>query len=234
MRGTIALALLSWLAVVSSASGCSLFEQTRGGAFSFDLPAVAFKFDPAAPQWWPSPPHGVPYAVCAGPEAQVSDCCHLSAPAVDCQEYPLSCDDDGMCALAFDYDAVARVDLGASVPELQNRRGTVLAQADLAATTTEASGPGISLLRAASLYAAPDGATSAGAAGAVFLADVPLAEGEGQVDLAADAQIALSSFLVDFNTPFVLILSSHVVVEGAVGAKDVTTIEVAGQVSASF
>jgi len=49
------------------------------------------------------------------------------------------------------------------------------------------------------------GAKSDRAAGAVFLAGIPLTSGISHVDLAADAQDALSAFLMDFNTPFALI-----------------------------
>jgi hypothetical protein len=54
------------------------------------------------------------------------------------------------------------------------------------------------------------------------------------VDLAADAQDALSAFLMDFNTPFALILSGHVVIESAPVPNTALTINVAGQVNASF
>jgi len=152
-----------------------------------------------------------------------------------------------MCALAFDYEDAVKIDLGSEVPVLQHRRGWVLAQATLAAidirvtaqvtgVETEMTVAGIDTLplRAASLYAAPQGVTSSRAAGAVFLADIPLGSVHGHVDFSAKARLALSSFLADFNTPFALILSSHVVEESAPVPEEVVLVNVTGRVDASF
>ena len=250
MRGAVVSFAPAWLAAAALiASGCSLFDGVGGGGLSFDLPAKTFRVDPADPRWWPSPPQGVPGVVCRGPAALVTDCCQPPAPmsAVDCQEYPLGCDDDGMCSLAFDYDDSVEIDLGRDVPALQHRRGWVLEQATLAAintrvtaqvtrdgTETTVEGVDVLPLRAASLYAAPMGAASAHAAGAVFLAGVPLGSGEYHVTLSPDARVALSAFLTDFNTPFTLILSSHVVVRGAPVPTEVMQVELDGRVDASF
>jgi len=47
--------------------------------------------------------------------------------AIDCQEYPLSCDPaDGYCALAFDYDDAVEIDLGRDVSALKDRPRRVL------------------------------------------------------------------------------------------------------------
>jgi len=76
-----------------------------------------------------------------------------------------------------------RFDLGRDVPALKDRPRSVLAQATLASIDTTVTPMVGSLpLRTASLYAAPQGTTSARAAGATFLADVPLGKGTGHVD----------------------------------------------------
>jgi hypothetical protein len=239
MRGTVGLLWLAWLATAGAASGCTLFDDVGGGNLSFDLPVVTFKIDSTDARWLSAPPKGVPDVVCSGPAALVSNCCQPppEMDAVDCQAYPLSCDKSGMCVLAFAYDDAKEIYLARDVLALQHRRHLVLEQATLASidTTVEAADAGSLPVQAASLYVAPRGATSSGAAGAVFLADIPLTSGTNHVDLTAAAQNALSAFLVDFNTPFVLILSGHVAIGSAlVPPNAALTIAVAGEVNASF
>ena len=206
MRGTVGRFWLAWLAAAAGAAGgCSLFDEVGGGKLSFDLPPANFQIDPADHRWWPSPPGGVPDVVCRGPAALVSDCCQPPPPmnVVDCQEYPLGCDDDGMCALAFDYDDAVSINLGRDVPALQDQSGWILAQAtvdgiDIAVPGADAradAGVAPLPLRTLGLYVAPQGAVSAGAAGAMFLADIPWRSEPGHVDLSAQAQIALSSLV---------------------------------------
>jgi len=236
MRGTIVPLSLAWMTAAGAAGGCSLFDQTGGGPLNFDLPTSTFEVKSTNPQWWPSPPYGVPYVVCQGPTAVVSDCCQLSAsiPALDCQIYPLGCDDNGVCALAFDYDAIVEIDLGRDVAALQRQHGRVLAQATLAAFDTKAAGAGLAFLRTASLFVAPQGAVSSRTAGARLLASIPLEPTEAHVDLTADARVDFSSVLADFNTPFALILSTHVVVESILPPTAVAAISVTGKVDARF
>ena len=238
MRGTVGPLSLAWLVAAGAAGGCSFFDEVGGANLSFDLPVARdFKINSTDSRWWPCPSLGVPDVVCSGAAALVSDCCQPPAPmlAVDCQEYPLSCDPaDGYCALAFDYDDAVEIDLGRDVPALKDRPRSVLAQATLAIIDTTVTPVGSLPLRTASLYAAPQGTTSARASGATFLADVPLGKETGHVDLAAQAQVGLSSFLTDFNTPFVLILSTHVVVKSGAAPSGVEAITVDGHVNASF
>jgi len=230
---------LACLAIVLAAGGCSAGDDVGGGELSFALPVhdgFMIHSDPNDPRWRPSPPEGVPNVVCRGPAALVSDCCQPPAPtaAIDCQQYPLTCDDNNLCALAFDYDdALLPIDLGQDVSALKDRRGWVLAHATVDVIDTSVNLDGLPI-RAASLYVAPQGATSAQAAGARFLGDIqpdsqPLA-------LTPDARVAFSSFLVDFNTPFTLILSAHVVQEATSSARQgvVATVQVSGWVNASF
>lgn len=235
MRGTVGPLWLAWLATAGAAGGCTMFDDVGGGNLSFDLPAVTFKIDSTDPRWLSSPPNGMPNVVCSGPAALVSNCCQPPPPmaAVDCQAYPLSCDKSGMCVLAFDYDDVAEIYLA---PALQHQRHLVLAQATLASidTTVEAADAGTLPVQAASLYVAPRGATSTQAAGAVFLAGIPLSAGTNHVDLTAAARDALSAFLVDFNARFVLILSGHVAIGSAPVPETALTIAVAGKVNATF
>jgi hypothetical protein len=218
-----------------------MFDQVGGGELSFDLPPATFGISTTDSRWWPYPPTGVPEVVCRGPAALVTDCCQPPAPmaAVDCQEYPLSCDDhDDMCALAFDYDDAKEIDLR-NVPALQDQRRWVLAQAtvdhlNIAASQTDA-GVAPLPLRAVNLYVAPQGVVSAHAASATFLTGIPWTSKNSQVALAVEAQVALSAFLTDFNTPFVLILSSHVVEESGPAPSGAMSVVVSfGRVKASY
>jgi len=234
MRGTVVHSLLAWVAVIGTTGGCNLSDQTGGGEFSFDL-RTSFLVSSNDAQWQPSPPYGVPYIVCRGPDGMVTDCCHPQPgmTAVDCQEYPLGCDDNGVCALAFDYDVVTEINLTSDVPMLYNRRSLVVSQATLPAIDTGVTGGGTSYLRAASLYVAPQGVVSSRDAGVVFLTGIPI-EPAAHVDLAEGSQAVLSAFLVDFKTPFSLIFSSHVVVESVLPPGAVATITVQGKVNARF
>ena len=169
---------------------------------------------------------GVPDVVCSGPAALVSDCCQPPAPmpAVDCQAYPLSCDRSGMCVLAFAYDDAVEIDLARDVPALKHRRSIWYSHRQpLPASTPRWRRPTLAACpcRPPASTSAPQGATSARAAGASFLADVPIDVGRRVTWISLrQAQDGLSAFLMDFNTPFVLILSGHVVVEsGAVAQR---------------
>jgi hypothetical protein len=248
MRGTVGCFWLAWLvAAAPAAGGCRMFDQVGGGGLSFGLPDASFRIDTSDSRWWPCPPKGVPEVVCSGPAALVADCCQPSSaidPAVDCQEYPLTCDDDpsspqpGRCALAFDYDDSVEIDLGRRLVALQDQRGWVLAQAtvdriDITVPQSDAGAAPLPL-RAVSLYVAPQGIASARAAGAVFLADVPWRSESSHVNLALEARLALSAFLTDFNTPFTLILSGHVVEQSGPVPTGAVTVDVTGRVNASF
>jgi len=119
MRGTVGPLSLAWLVAAGAAGGCSFFDEVGGANLKFsDLPVARdFKINSTDSRWWPCRRWVYQtWSVAARPRL-VSDCCQPPAPmlAVDCQEYPLSCDPaDGYCALAFDYDDAVEIDLGAT------------------------------------------------------------------------------------------------------------------------
>jgi hypothetical protein len=173
---------------------------------------------------------------------------------VDCRLYPLSCDAAGWCALVFDYDEQYIVDLGKEVPALQERRGWVLAHADLAVVKTDVNLPPGLPIESAALYVAPKGILSPKAPESRFVISIPLDEDsdgegagrQGSVALDAEARFAMSSFLADFNSPFTLILSVRVAIEAlhtkaeraaaALSPKEIqtATFTIRGTVQASF
>jgi hypothetical protein len=209
----------------------------------FNLPGAEFEIDTSDVRWQTAPTNGVPDVVCSGQAALVSDCCQL--PGVDCQEVPLTCSDQ-RCALVFDYEDAVDIDVGNNVDVLQDRRKWVLARASLDAFKRIVHvhvADGFPLTEA-KLYVAPHGIISAKATEASPLAIIPLvqtqppgapdAQPAPSVDLSPDAQAAFSSFLMDFNTPFSLILSVHVVVKPRDMPKGEVTVRLTGQVNASF
>lgn len=254
------LLVLAWLVMASM--GCTHNEDVGGGEFSFDLPEAIFSVasNPNDPRWRSPPPEGIPDVICRGPAALTEDCCNFPSPAgspeatvsVDCQQHPLSCDAAGWCALAFDYSDQNTIDLGSSVPGLRQRRGWVLANADLPALETDINLPLGLPIESAALYVAPQGVLSPKSPASRFLATIPL-QGDlqpkdpgqqNQVALGAEARFVLSTFLADFNTPFALILSARVAIEAPhTGPKTATpsseeiktaTFTIRGGVRASF
>lgn len=221
------LLVLAGLAMAGMA--CTRNDRVGGGEFTFELPAAEFSVssDPSDPRWRLAPPEGIPDMLCRGAAALTDDCCHAPAPAgspaptidVDCQLYPLSCDAAGFCALAFDYDDQATIDLGGSddLPTLHERRGWVLANADLAVIKADVNLPRGFPIESAALYVAPQGVLSHKAPASKFLSKIPLEQqtDPSSVPLDADARFLLSTFLADFNTPFSLILGVRIAIEAA-------------------
>jgi hypothetical protein len=231
----VPLARACLFALVAS-GGCSASDDVGGGNVSFMLPITEpfeIHADPNDPQWWPPPREGVLNVPCRGSVALIDDCCQLPSPEdpVNCKEYPVICDSNNACALAFDYSVAVELNLGRDVPALEPRRTWVLAKATLATIESMVDLAGLPV-QAAELYVAPEGILSARGPGATRLASIPLMR-QGQAEVAPEAQLALSSFLVDFNTPFNLIVLAHVV-EQFVPADAVATIRIWGRVDASF
>jgi hypothetical protein len=223
--------LLVLVGLAMAGMGCTQSDNVGGGTFTFDLPTARFgvSSDPNDPHWRSVPPLEVPDVLCRGAAALTDDCCNPPAPpgstaphaSVDCQLYPLSCDAAGWCALAFDYDVQSTIDLGSSVSDLHERRGWVLANADLDVIKSTLDLPARMPIESATLYVAPQGVLSPKAPESRYLASIPLDQDsdpkeplqQSAVTLGADARFVLSSFLADFNTPFTLILGVRVAIE---------------------
>jgi hypothetical protein len=128
---------------LAMAGACTRNDEVGAGEVVFKLPTATFSVtsDSSDSRWRPMPPDGIPNVICSGAAALTEDCCNPPArgdePAksIDCRRYPLSCDTDGWCALAFDFDAQAPIDLG-NVPALRERRGWVMANAEMAEIKT--------------------------------------------------------------------------------------------------
>jgi hypothetical protein len=210
------LLVLSWLAMAGA--GCTQNDDVGGGEVDFDLPLASFSVssEPSEPRWRDVPPGGIPNVLCRGPAALTDDCCHPPAPAgssesIDCQRYPLSCDIAGWCALVFDFDDEDTIDLGGRVPALRERRGWVLANADLAVIDSIVELNNLPI-ESAALYVAPQGVLSPRSDASRFLTAIPL-NPSSSMALDTNARRVLSTFLADSNTPFNLILSVRVVME---------------------
>ncbi len=204
-------ALAFALALGTALCGCGMSDELPANQATFAIEAK-FELSTSNPSWRVPPPAGVPAWVCEGHAALVSDCCHTpSGGEFDCGRYPLRCDVDGFCALAFDYEVPFTVDLEAT-PELDAFRGRAMTTAFLEEFTLLADGA-VLPVRSMDLYVAPAG-TSWSEAGAVYLAtrEPPTDRSEIRVPLSAAARASLASFLLDFHTPFDLVLVSHVVI----------------------
>lgn len=252
----------AWMVLASV--GCT-HEEVGGGEVSFALPEAHFRVesDPNDPRWRAVPPEGIPNVLCSGPAALTDDCCRPPAQeaSVDCQRYPLSCDAAGWCALAFDYDDQALIDMGSNVPVLRERRGWVMANAEPTKVKVKVTIDEGFPIESAALYVAPQGVLSPRAPASSFLVNIPLyMDGAGKVDmeddgaeeddegitvdLDANARSVLSTFLVDFNTPFNLILAAHITIEAkhtrlenaawTPGTFATATFTISGRVRASF
>jgi len=250
----------AWLAMAGAA--CTNNEDVGAGEVSFDLPPVGFSVisGPSESRWRAMPPTGIPNVLCRGVAALTDDCCHPPALAgspeptesVNCQQYPLSCDNAGWCALVFEYSDSITIDLS-RLPALKSRRGWVLANADLAVLNCKVdlraglppNSPNLPSfpIESAALYVAPQGVLSPRAPSSRFLMDIPL-EADSSVALDAEARSVLASFLVDFNTPFTLILNARVAIEAKHSKSDnkawsnetvaSATFAIDGRVRASF
>jgi hypothetical protein len=245
MRGTVVPLLFVCLAAFSVAGGCGLSEEVGDSEVIFELPidpTQPFTIGTSDPRWWPSPSfpgathNAVPEGVCSGGVAMGPDCCEqlASMRGDSCDTYPLTCGEDRTCALVFDYESVLEIDIGKNVDVLQDRRGWVLSQASLDEIRAGVEGIESLPVQALGLYAGPQAATSSRSPGVRFLSDVRPVTGTDLIKPSPEAQAALTPFLLDFNTPFSLILSAHVVVKSGPMPNGVATIGLSGRVNARF
>ncbi len=210
--------------------GCGLSDEK----VTFDL-RLRFDLSTSDAEWRAPPPSGVPTWVCAGRAALVTDCCHTpSGEAFDCGQYPLRCDVDGFCALAFEHHSTQTVVLDAT-PQLSAFRGKTMTQATLPEFTVIADNAALPV-RTMDVYVGP-ARTGFNEADAVQLTSFvpPIDLSEVRAPLSAEARSSLSGFLVDAHSPFNLTLVSHVVFErgqgAAVGAMSVSLV---GRVEAHY
>jgi hypothetical protein len=226
---TFVRAMASVLCLSQCLIGCGSLGENTPDRLDFDLPLLTPTFAvPSANQRWPPmPPGGIPDLVCAGPEALTTNCCSPPAPAqaIDCQIYPLSCDSsDNTCAMVFDFEQSADVDL-TKVREVAAVAGRIFSSVSLVSLTTVVTDKNeLPVLRTASLFVAPEDATSSTTPGAAYLAPVDLLAPGAQVVVPdALAQAAFSGYATNYETPFSILLSAHMVLKhnsattGAVG-----------------
>lgn len=224
-----ALVAFIFSAALLAICGCGLSDDVR-----FDLPAE-FTVSTSDAQWRASPPEGVPTWVCDGRAALVSDCCHTpSGESFDCGHYPLRCDGDGFCALAFDYHSVQTVNLDA-VASLRAFRGRTMTGAMLSEFLVVAEGAMLPI-RTMDIFVGPRDAEPNEPSAVLLASFVPPADlSKVSVPLSAEARSALSSFIVDAHSPFDLTLVSRVfVTRGQVSATGLMSLSLSGKVEAHY
>jgi hypothetical protein len=191
--------------------GCSSWDEDTPDHLDFALPTMAWTLSVGDPQWRKSPGPDVemPRFLCAGGQALSSDCC---ARGFDCQTYPLACDPDTRsCALTFDVEMATTIDL-AVVASVAAAHGRVFADVDLvdmeAVIAALAGWP----FRSARLFLGPANLAASSEPSAILVSSVDLFEGGRAVHPEAAALSAFAGFARDYQTPFNLLLSLHVVV----------------------
>jgi hypothetical protein len=192
--------------------GCSSWDEDTPDHLDFALPTVAWVVSADHPQWRRSPGSDVatPAFVCSGPQALATDCC---APPFDCQKYPFACDpNSNFCALTFDVEVAQLVDLVAQVPAVAAVRGRVFAKVELLSLSTKVTKPDGFPVRSAALFIGPEDLATSSNASAALLIPVPLVSGRQAAAPDASALQAFSRFGSDYENPFSLLLSLHVVV----------------------
>jgi hypothetical protein len=205
-------------------------DQDTPDHLDFALPSVEWTISSNDPQWRSPPPPGVtmPSFVCAGPAALSTDCC---APTYDCQRYPLACDPIGKsCALTFDLDQVAAVDL---VDQVAAVRGRVFARVEILSLTSSVSRSRELPIRSASLYVGPAELATRADPDSTFFAPLELvADSTLTPDLAA--REAFSAYARDYERPFSLLLSAHVVVSSSVVPDGTVQVSLNGRARAYY
>ncbi len=215
-------------------AGCGLGQNEPPDQLSFALPVKTLAL-PSQQQAFPSVE--VPNMVCAGPEAVGSDCCMppTATVPIDCRTYPVACNPaDNMCALIFDMNTHAEVNLTEVVQAAGAVQGRVFARVLLSRLTTEVTGAEQLPVLSADLYLGPAGSPSPSSPGVALLGQVALAPGNNQVALDAAAEDAFSGFARDYGTAFDLILSAHFVFESKPPRTGALTVEVSGQATAYY
>jgi hypothetical protein len=221
------------------AAGCGEDTPER---LSFALPTSSIDLATSNPQWRSAPAAAVPAMVCAGPEALGTDCCSppagVPATGVDCAQYPVACDPSNhLCALTFEVQNKAVVDLLARVAEVSAVDGRVFTRAEISSLSTwveNAEALATLPIRSADLFIGPKEAVPAGSPGLVFLSALALTEQTTQITPSAEAQQAFSGFARDYRMPFALWISAHVVVAAGSTPSGSVTVHVDGRAQAWY
>jgi hypothetical protein len=193
-------------------AGCSSWDEDTPDHLDFALPTITWAISTDDPQWRKAPGSDVaaPGFVCSGPEALATDCC---APPFDCQKYPFACDPvTNFCALTFDVDITRTVEL-ARVPAIAAVRGRVFARVALVDLGTSVLQSGDLPVRSANLFIGPQDLATPSDPSATLLAEVKLVPDQQTVSPDAPALQAFSSFASEYQNPFSLLLSLHVVAD---------------------
>jgi hypothetical protein len=215
-------------------AGCSWWDEDTSDHVDFALPSITFTVSPSDPQWrkWPSPNTPVPGFVCSGPEALSTDCC---APPYDCQRYPFACDPTThFCALTFAMESAQTVDLVEKSSAVAAVRGHVFSRVELLSLSTLVDLSPELPIRSASLYVGPGGLAASTDPAATFFASVILFPEAQPVVPDLAGQQAFSNLARDYEAPFSVLLSAHVVIPNDDSPKGTFSATLSGQARAYY
>jgi hypothetical protein len=207
---SIVLVPLALLSLGQLLAGCGSLDEDTPDHLDFALPSMGWTVSPADPQWRASPkPGSIPTFVCAGPQSLLTDCC---ASPWDCQRYPLACDPTtNFCALTFDVQVGATVNLAGAIKENSEVQGRVFSRVALLSLTATVEIDDDLPIGAAGLFIGPDGLVLPSDPEATFFAPIALVPEAQAVVPSPAAQDMFSSLARDIQRPFTLLLSAHVV-----------------------
>jgi hypothetical protein len=212
--------------------GCGALTEDTPDHADFALPTFRFTVSSESQQWRHPPPVEIPNGVCAGPLAIATDCCSppLALQAIDCQQYPLACNPaDNTCALIFDMVDSVDVDLASQVPAIAAVQGRIFSSVSLLGLTTKVTDLAELPILSAALYVAPADSGSPASPGANLLAPVSLAAAPNVIVPDEAAQRAFATFAANYQTPFSLLLSAHLVIAGDAVPTGSVNFDVSGQ-----
>lgn len=216
--------------------GCGVWQDTPDSV-SFALPSE-LKFQvSSSSQWQSALPSGVTGRVCAGPNAIVSDCCTppSSAPSFSCQTTPVACDPaTNLCALTFDVVTSQDVSLVQDSSAIAGAQGRIFSRVWLGSLTFTIEDLASLPIRSAGLYIGPSDTAVPGSSGTVLLASIPLSASRTTLVPDGAGQEAFSAYARNYQTPFSLMVSAHLVASDDVAPNGTVNIKVSGQGTAYY
>lgn len=229
----LAVGLVGW-----GVGGCGFSELSNFNGAIFDLPEQKLTLSSDDPQWVAPADGTVPDVTC-GVGRAVADCCTPGpGVVVDCQTYPLTCD-NGQCSYPIEKQWVQPVMLGTGADAGASVLSSTLSSVYVRSLTYRVNNQLDTAMPPVDLYLGPSDAVAITHPSARKLVTLPAAPANHvssfTIVLSAAEQQVFSSFARNLKTPFNLIAHTAVVVTGKTPAPHGRAeLSLAGQVQAKF